>query len=77
MKAVNCTCVTPDTDREEAASVAIRAGASALAVCDDDGRFIGAVPAAALMSILRDEHLGRPASHGRHSRQVRGGANGG
>jgi magnesium transporter len=57
MKAVNCHVVTPDTDREEAASMAIRAGASTLAVCDREGRFIGAVPAAALMSILRDEHL--------------------
>jgi magnesium transporter len=57
MKAVNCHVVTPDTDREDAASVAIRAGVSALAVCDASGRFLGAVPAAALMSILRDEHM--------------------
>jgi magnesium transporter len=57
MKAVNCHVVTPDTDREKAASVAIRAGVSTLAVCDRDRRFIGSVPAAALMSILRDEHL--------------------
>lgn len=49
--------VRPETDREEAASAAIRAGISVLAVCDADGRFVGAVPAAALMSILRDEHL--------------------
>ena len=45
------------TDREEAASVAIRAGVSILGVCDSEGRFVGAVPASALMSILRDEHL--------------------
>jgi magnesium transporter len=57
MKAANCHTVTPDTDREDAASAAIRAGVSALAVCGRDGRFIGAVPAAALMTILRDEHL--------------------
>ena len=57
MKAVNRHVVTPDIDREDAASVAIRAGVSALAVCDDVGRFLGAVPAAALMSILRDEHM--------------------
>ena len=57
MKAVNRHVVMPDTDREDAASVAIRAGVSALAVCDDVGRFLGAVPAAALMSILRDEHM--------------------
>jgi len=49
--------VSIDTDREEAASMAIRAGVSALAVCDAEGRFAGAVPADALMSILRDEHL--------------------
>jgi magnesium transporter len=49
--------VTPDMDREEAASMAIHAGVSALAVCDADGRFIGSVPASALMSVLRDEHL--------------------
>jgi magnesium transporter len=54
---INSHVVTPATDREEAASAAIRAGVSALAVCDADGRFVGAVPAAALMSILRDEHL--------------------
>ena len=53
----NCHVVMPDTDREDAASAAIRAGVSALAVCDRNGRFVGAVPAAALMSILRDEHL--------------------
>jgi magnesium transporter len=45
------------TDREEAASVAIRSGVSTLAVSDAEGRFVGAVPADALMSILRDEHL--------------------
>lgn len=50
-------CVTLATKCEEAASTAIRAEASVLAVCDADGRFVGAVPAAALMSILRDEHI--------------------
>jgi magnesium transporter len=49
--------VTPATDREEAASMAIHAGVSVLGVCDAETRFIGAVPAAALISILRDEHL--------------------
>jgi magnesium transporter len=53
----NCFVVAPDTDREDAASIAIRSGVSALAVCDRDGRFIGAVPPDALMRILRDEHL--------------------
>jgi magnesium transporter len=54
---VNSHVVTPATDREEAASTAIRAGASVLGVCDANARFIGAVPASALISILRDEHL--------------------
>jgi magnesium transporter len=57
MKAADCHVVSRDTDREEAGSAAIRAGVSVLAVCDRDGRFIGAIPASALMSILRDEHL--------------------
>jgi magnesium transporter len=54
---INSHVVTPDTDREDAASIAIRAGASVLGVCDAGGRFVGAVPASALLSILRDEHL--------------------
>ena len=49
--------VTTDTDREDAASLAIHQEAGALAVTTRDGRLIGAVPATALMSILRDEHL--------------------
>ena len=53
----NSRVVTPATDREEAASAAIHAGVSVLGVCDADARFIGAVPASALISILRDEHL--------------------
>lgn len=53
----NCPIVVLGTDREEAASRAIRSGVSSLAVSDAKGRFIGAVPAGALMSILRDEHL--------------------
>jgi magnesium transporter len=55
--AANAHVVMPTTDREEAASAAIRAGVSALGVCGADGRFVGAVPASALISILRDEHL--------------------
>jgi magnesium transporter len=55
--ATNAHVVMPATDREEAASAAIRAGVSVLGVCAADGRFIGAVPASALISILRDEHL--------------------
>jgi magnesium transporter len=49
--------VSLDVDREDAASVAIRSGLSILAVCDAEGRFLGAVPARALMTILRDEHI--------------------
>jgi magnesium transporter len=57
MREANRHVVSPGDDRELAASLAIHAGASTLAVCDGDGRFVGSVPAAALMSILRDEHL--------------------
>jgi magnesium transporter len=53
----DCETVTLATDREAAASKAIRAGVSVVGVCDADGRFIGALPASALVSILRDEHL--------------------
>jgi magnesium transporter len=53
----NAHVVMPSTDREEAASAAIRAGVSVLGVCAAGGRFVGAVPASALISILRDEHL--------------------
>lgn len=49
--------VSLDIDREAAASQAIHAGLSILAVCDDKGRLLGAVPARALMTILRDEHI--------------------
>ena len=54
---VNSHCVTLAMDREEAASAAIHAGLSILGVCDAQSRFIGAVPASALISILRDEHI--------------------
>ncbi len=56
-RAVGSYSVSLDADREDAASIAIRAGLSILAVCDADGKFLGAVPARALMTILRDEHL--------------------
>lgn len=54
---INSHVVTPATDREEAASVAIRAGVSVLGVCDVNDRFIGAVPASAVISILRDARI--------------------
>jgi magnesium transporter len=52
-----CPVVTARTDRERAASVAIGSGGSVLAVCDDEGMFLGAVPTGSLMAILRDEHI--------------------
>jgi len=57
MRVDTCPVVAADCDRELAATLAIRSGISALAVLDAKGRFLGAVPATALMSILRDEHL--------------------
>ena len=57
MKGNSCPGIVPESDREEAASSAIRLGVASLAVCDAAGRFVGAVPAGALMSILRDEHM--------------------
>jgi magnesium transporter len=53
---VDWPCVPPDLDREDAASLAIHRGVATLALVED-GKFRGAVPATALMAILRDEHL--------------------
>ena len=49
--------VAEELDREDAASLAIMHGADALAVVDRAGRFQGIVPAAAMLGILREEHL--------------------
>jgi magnesium transporter len=49
--------VPAECDREEAASLAIRADVPALAVIDRAGRFVGAVSGQRIMAILRDEHL--------------------
>lgn len=49
--------VAPGTDQERMASVALHHGVGALPVVDDDGRLIGVVGAAALMAILRREHV--------------------
>lgn len=46
-----------DTDPVDAASQAIHAGLSILAVCDAQGRLLGAIPARALMRILRNAHI--------------------
>lgn len=49
--------VRPSIDREDAASLAIRHEAPGLAVVDDAGRLLGALPSYTMMRILRDEHL--------------------
>ena len=49
--------VTLDTDREDAASVAIREELVAVPVVDHDGRFLGVFPPRAIMNVLRQEHL--------------------
>lgn len=43
--------------REEAATIAIRADATCLAVLDQGSAFLGALTANSVMAILRDEHL--------------------
>jgi magnesium transporter len=57
LTAANVAVVSAEADREDAASTAVRSGIAALAVCDSDGRLLGAVTAHSLMAILRDEHL--------------------
>ena len=47
----------PGLDRERAANMALDADAASLAVCAGDGRFLGAVTAGALMTILRESTL--------------------
>ncbi|GAA0288325.1 magnesium transporter [Rhodovulum strictum] len=49
--------VHPDTDQEDAASLAIREDLISLPVVDDNGRFLGALPPHALMQVLREEHV--------------------
>ncbi|MCW5636597.1 MAG: magnesium transporter [Rubrivivax sp.] len=44
-------------DQERMASVALRHGAAAMPVVDDDGRLVGVVGPARLMRILRHEHV--------------------
>jgi magnesium transporter len=55
LTAANVAVVSAAMDREDAASAAVRSGIAALAVCDADGRLLGAVTAHSLMAILRDE----------------------
>lgn len=49
--------IGPDVDQERAATLAVRHGCSALPVVDAAGAFRGAVPAQALLAILRREHV--------------------
>jgi magnesium transporter len=53
----NPACVRADVDREEAASLAIKADLAAVPVVDDASRFLGVFPPRAIMAVLRDEHL--------------------
>jgi len=47
----------PETDQEDAASLAIHHGVSAVPVVDDFGRLLGVVPPVALLEVLRHEHV--------------------
>lgn len=49
--------VSPDTDQEDAASLAIHYGVAAVPVVDAAGRMLGAVPPEALLQVLRHEHV--------------------
>lgn len=49
--------VRPTTDQERVASLALHHGLSAVPVIDARGRLLGVVPAAALLHILRREHV--------------------
>jgi magnesium transporter len=49
--------VTPNTDQEHAASLALHHRVDALPVVDRDGRVLGMMPAQALMQVLRREHV--------------------
>lgn len=48
--------VAPSTDQEAAAQLAVRHEESALAVVDEEGRFVGFVPPYRLLSVLLWEH---------------------
>ena len=49
--------VTPETDQEDAATIAVRHRVAAVPVVDGDGRLLGILPPEALMEVLRAEHL--------------------
>jgi magnesium transporter len=46
-----------DSDQEHVASLALHHGLTAIPVVDETGRFVGVVPAEALLAILRREHV--------------------
>lgn len=48
--------VSPGAVQEQVAHQAVRHGESSLAVVDDDGRFLGLVPAWRMLAVLLDEH---------------------
>jgi magnesium transporter len=49
--------VTPETDQEEAATIAVRHRVAAVPVVDAEGLLLGILPPEALMEVLRAEHL--------------------
>ena len=49
--------VTPETDQEHAATIAVRHRVAAVPVVDAEGRLLGILPPEALMEVLRAEHL--------------------
>jgi magnesium transporter len=49
--------VTPETDQEHAASLALHHGVDALPVVDAGGRPLGVMPSQALLQVLRREHV--------------------
>jgi len=53
----NFPSVTPDTDQEHAASLALHHGVDALPVVDAEGRVLGVMPSQALLQVLRREHV--------------------
>ena len=68
--------VTPETDQEHAASLALHHRADALPVVDAQGHALGVMPAQAIMQVLRREHvedlhrlagIAREASQARHA----------
>jgi magnesium transporter len=67
--------VTPETDQETAASMALDDGVDALPVVDGDGKLLGVMPSQALLRVLRQEHvedLHRLAGIQRETAQWRG-----